>query len=538
MSKIIVLLFFIFLVGCASDVSGPGKVNNENDKNDEYVEFQCDPKEENLNYNLYPLGPDNIPVGDVMPYFDRISNSFYIPYLLDIWNDQTNERHPIYAFTTNNFYDYEKLPAGEVIGTSSDPCDQDYAIGTGSFIEKDGLYYAFYTGHNPNHPSFCTDTKEGVMLATSHSLNTSFEKRDDFETIYAPVSKPFDHEDNFRDPFVYQDPETSLYYMILSARKNYRGWRGVIAQFVSEDLMNWSYEGILYDGGDTNFFMMETPEVFEMGGTYYLLFSDIDSRHVYYRKSDSIHGPWHKPEDQDRFSGVGIYAARTASDGRNRYIAAWTHIKQGHSDTGSALWGGNLVAHQLYKKSNGDLVVKMPENMSSYVGQRDYETSVFSEFGKVESNESKDNSYQLETDNENELSSVVFNPVDSDHYRISTTINFSESDNDFGFMFGACDEYNDFFSFRVVPNHNRLRVDKRTRNTIYPTTEPYNDVPMEINAGVDYEVDIVIENSMVVIYVNELVALSSRIYRVRGNHWGIYAEKSDVSFKNIKVTKP
>lgn len=542
LQAIIKTTFLILIIAsCNSDPTSPseGDDDNSDDNNDEITEYICQPETESTDYSLYPLGQDDYPVGDVMPYYDQESETFYLHYLLDIWDDNTNDRHPWYGFATTNFYDYTELLAGELIGTSSNACDQDYAIGTGSVVFKDGTYYGFYTGHNPTFPSECIKTKEGVMLATSTSLSNAFSKREDFPTIFAPKNESYDLNDNFRDPFVYEVSESGLYYMIVSARKEINGeWKGVLAQFSSENLLNWEYEGVLYDGGEDTFFMMETPEIFELDGTYYLLFSDTDTRHVYYRKSTSVHGPWEKPSDKNRFAGVGIYAARTASNGNTRYIAAWTHRKGGESDYGQTLWGGNLVAHELYKKDNGDLAVKIPQSVLSYLDSEEISIKIFEEYGNVITDQSSDKNFVLNASGEDDFSSVTFNPLESTRYKISTTINYSASQNDFGFLFGACDVTNDFFSLRFIPNQNIISLETRSRDDIDNPFRAYNDVPINISPGENYDINIVVENSIVVVYVNDKVALSSRVYKANGTHWGIYSDNSDVTFENFKVTTP
>ena len=49
--------------------------------------FTCAAPAEGTNYAIYPLGNGGAGVGDVMPYYDAASNTSYIYYLRDIWND-------------------------------------------------------------------------------------------------------------------------------------------------------------------------------------------------------------------------------------------------------------------------------------------------------------------------------------------------------------------------------------------------------------------------------------------------------------------
>ncbi|WP_375437576.1 hypothetical protein [uncultured Hymenobacter sp.] len=63
----------------------------------------CGPRAETSAYQLYPLGDQQAPIGDVMPYFDPETNAFKVYYLRDIWNDATHQRHPWWGLGTSNF---------------------------------------------------------------------------------------------------------------------------------------------------------------------------------------------------------------------------------------------------------------------------------------------------------------------------------------------------------------------------------------------------------------------------------------------------
>ena len=121
---------------------------------------------------------------------------------------------------------------------------------------------------------------------------------------------------------------------------------------------------------------------------------------------------------------------------------------------------------------------------------------------------------------------------------ISVTISFERADKDFGFMFGACDGYENFYSLRFVPSQNRLSFDKIRRSLLTNTTVAVSDVPFILTPNTDLNIHIIVENSMVITYLNHRVALSTRIYRVLNNSWGIYTDRASAIFKNLSVTKP
>jgi beta-fructofuranosidase len=500
----------------------------------------CTPRPETLDYQFYPLGDNSAVIGDVMPYYDAATGQFNVYYLKDIWNDATHQRHPWYGLRTSNFYAYSGLSAGQILACSSNACQQDYALGTGHIIKKGSTYYAFYTGHNPNYPSGCVTRKEGIMLATAPGLNQPFSKNTSFPTIYAPTGQGFDEQDNFRDPFVYFDAASNTYYLIAAARKNVSGtWRGVVVKYTSADLLSWTYQGVLYDGGPTNFFMLETPELFKMGSTYYLLFSDIDSKNLFYRRSTALNGPWISPSGAARFEGKGIYAAKTALDQYgDRYLFGWTNRLASNSDAGAWLWGGNLVVHKLYQRSDQDLAVTIPHTLKSHVEAQSVALTKDSQWGNVTNVLAGTHSYTLSSPADKDVANVLFNPLAPTRSKLHCTVSYSSAAKDFGFLLGACDGYDDVYSLRFVPGQQRFSFDKVKRSQLTATTAPVTDVPFPMSPNTEYNVDIVFENSMVVVYLNNVAALSARIYRAPGTSWGIFADNSTATFRNITVRKP
>lgn len=539
-----VILFTLFIGASSCQVTddsvdtiqGPVLSDPDDDDPDSTFEnLQCTPQIEQSDYSIYKIGSDGIRIGDVMPIYDDASNKFYIYYLKDIWNDNSNQRHPWYTLTTTDFSSYEEIST-EIVSSSSEGCDQDFAIGSGSVFVKDNTYYGFYTGHNPNFPSSCVTTKEGIMLATSNNPATGFTKNESFTTIYAPTGMQFDEQDNFRDPYIFEDAGT--YYMLVSARANVGGvFKGVIASYTSTDLLFWIYDGIFYDGDNRTYFMMETAQVFKMGSMYYLIFSDIDSRKVIYRKSSSATGPWEQPTGSEFLDGNDFYAAKAVSNGTDAFIMGWTARTENNLDSGVKTWGGNLVAHKLTQDSNDDLMLSIPDAVSSGM-QTEIALELNREIGTFEKTGSNEESYNLSSSANNDVSAVFYEPIDAPRYLISTTVSYSQSNRDFGFFLGACDENDNVISLRFVPSENKIRLDKTIRSSLSSSTISDNETSFILEPNVDYDVKMVVENSIVVIYVNNQVALTSRVYKAPNTSWGVFADNSSVSFKTIKVTKP
>tara|TARA_R110001583_G_scaffold194716_1_gene366362 strand:- start:2931 stop:4571 length:1641 start_codon:yes stop_codon:yes gene_type:complete len=535
--SVLLLSLFIGVSSCQSNDDSLDTVQDPDlpDPDPMFQSLQCSTQVEQSDYSIFKITSNGTRIGDLMPIYDDASNKFYLYYLKDIWNDNSNQRHPWYTLSTTDFSSYNEIPT-EIISSSSAGCDQDFAIGSGSVFVKNNTYYGFYTGHNPNVLSSCVTTKEGIMLATSTNPEVGFTKNKSFTTIYAPKGMQFDEQDNFRDPYVFED--AGIYYMLVSARANVGGvFKGIIVSYTSSDLLSWTYDGIFYDGGAKYFFFMETAQVFKMGSMYYLIFSDINSRKVLYRKGSSATGPWEQPTSSEFLDGNDFYAAKAVSNGTNAFIMGWTAKTENNLDSGVKTWGGNLVAHKLSQNSNGDLMLSIPDAVASGM-QTKITLELNREIGNFEKTGSNEESYNLSSSTNNNVSAVFYEPIDAPRYLISTTVSYSNSNRDFGFFLGACDERNNVISLRFVPSENKIRLDKTLRASLSSSTSSDNETSFKLEPNVEYDVKVVIENSIVVIYVNNQVALTSRVYKAPNTSWGVFADNSSVSFKTIKVTKP
>ena len=162
----------------------------------------------------------------------------------------------------------------------------------------------FYTGRNKN-----PDIKwiQKIGLAISDDLINW--KKHENNPILEADNKIYEikNEKNaigkvgaWRDPYVFQDPITKKYYMIIAARKkgNATEYNGCIAITESDDLLNWNLFPPLIAPGVYD--EMEVPQMIIHNGIYYLFFSThaanykpayakkvgaFGGRHCYYSKN-------------------------------------------------------------------------------------------------------------------------------------------------------------------------------------------------------------------------------------------------------------
>lgn len=466
-------------------------------------------------YRLYPTSAGAW-VGDVMPMTE--GDTLHLYYLYD--TDHNGEGyHPIWKFSTRNFYEYQD--DGLMVnfgGTNEEP---DRAIGTGSvLVGQDGLYHCFYTGHNDHFPEKGLD-KECVMHAVSTD-NQNWTKLPE-DTFYAPQQYS---GDDFRDPFVFWNEEEQCYWLLIAARDEALG--GIVARFTSTDLSKWTLAEPLY--APQAQYMLECPDLFKMGDWYYLFYSwDCVT---YYARSKSINGPFEAPEG-NVLDGTGFcfYAAKTALLNGNRYLCGWIGRKREATDLGAYDWAGSLLIHQLVQKEDGTLGVREPESFREYFASEEEVVQLDTQ-GTVTKT---DRGYQLSA-GKGEVSLVDFGmrkPTMMVEFDVTLSGNGYA-----GIAFGPRGEYGKFTGVVLDGKNQSIHYDGSVLSRIQ-YVDPVNVTDFSFEAGVKYHVKAVMENEIAVIYVNDTKALSNRIYKsIDGMDWGVYSNGADALFEEIHVYTP
>ncbi|MAM19169.1 MAG: glycoside hydrolase family 32 protein [Christiangramia sp.] len=449
---------------------------------------------------------------DVMPYYEN--GQFHMFFLHDAQNKPAGEGfHDIHEFETENLVNYDYKGRAIDYGNAGQP---DFAIGTGSLIKADGTYYYYYTGHNGTSVFLEENPRESVLLATSRDLENWTKQRDFI--ITAPEGY-YDFE--FRDPQVLYNEEVGEYWMLVSAQTDAR--KAVILLFTSDNPAtgNWTAQEPLYTTTDEeNYLMMEVPDLFKMGDYWYLIFSENwKDKITHYRVATSSTGPWEKPVN-DMVDGQYFYAGKTVSDGTNRYLAGWTARKSPETNSGTKDFGGNLVVHELEQQADGKLLsVKAPSSVSSV-----FTNSEASEVQETSSGVTENgNSFHI--DASEGQSKVVFQNLNGSSM-VSGTVSISQEANA-GFFLGGNNNPSESFRIQLEPRNNKIiAINNGTfENVVY----------FNFDANTNYNFELYIDGSVAVLYLNDEVALSSRIYGIYESPWGIYGEFASSEFGDIQI---
>lgn len=458
---------------------------------------------------------------DFIPIFNN--GRYELFFLLD-WRD--GEKHgegvPWYRISTTDFVNFTEHGQMLARGTAD---EQDLYVFTGSAIKANNKYHIFYTGHN-GHLAEKGKPAEGIMHAISDDL-INWQKQPGIP-FFAPANRY--EKDDWRDPFVFFEPTSSKYYMLLAAR-NKNGIprrRGLTALCSSTDLTNWAVEKQpMYDPG--LYITHECPDLFKMGDWWYLVFSEYsDKVRTRYRMSRNWNGPWLTPVHDD-FDGHAFYAAKTASDGKQRFIFGWNPTRDGNTDTGGWQWGGNLVVHEIWQQPDGELAVKMPVSVAAA-----FTTAQPVKFAQG-AGQWKDTGNGVTLTGTGTYTVASAGTLPALAFISATITPASLKQGDFGIWFNGSDNFDQAYYIRFEPNAGRLVFDKwpRERSEVMSMVEL--ERPVHFQAGKGINIKLIIEGNKGVIYVDDAVAMNFRAYDLSQHNWGFFAGDANVWVKDVQL---
>ncbi|MBR6208919.1 MAG: family 43 glycosylhydrolase [Oscillospiraceae bacterium] len=519
-----VLLLTLLLSACGAAASLPSEstASTENLPNEAASPAAGVPDEpyEAVDYTLYPA-PDGGYVGDVMPYVTE-DGTLELYYLFD--TDRNGQGyHPIYKYSTTDLCGYKDHGMVLNYGQMSDP---DPALGTGSVLQDpDGLYHFFYTGHTSIGNS--GKGTECVMHATSTDREVWVKDPD----ILFNAPEGYSGVD-FRDPEVFWVERDQCYWLLMSATAE--SMSGVVVKYTSMDLKNWEFQGPFFT--PYKHYMCECPDLFCIGDTWYLTYSwDCVT---YYAMSDSMDGPFVAPQD-NILDGKGLmdgngfifYAAKTAEIDGHVYLCGWLGRAGMSSDSGFYQWAGNIMNHELVQNEDKTLGVKAPETLDSYFT---IDKLVFAE-PMTEGVEINDNNISLSPDADSyALADMGTRPATM---TLECDVTF-DAGGCVGFAFGGSASDETYTALCLDGGRNLLHYEGYEIEDIRDF-DPMAVTKFDFSRADSHHVKLVCENEIVVLYIDDMKALSSRItHSIDGAHIGVFADGCSAEFSNISVKIP
>lgn len=463
--------------------------------------------------------PDEGVCGDFIPFYDE--GEYKLFYIRDFRNPEYGPGMSWHLITTKDFVNFDEK--GEALKKGK-PEEQDFYVFTGSAIKAQGKYHIFYTGHGPNKRAQGLP-EQAIMHAVSDDLinwtklyDHCFLADDRYET------------NDWRDPFVFYNEEAGEYWMLLAARlKEGAPHRrlGCTALCTSKDLEKWEIKDPFWAPG--LYYTHECPDLFKIGDWWYLIFSEYSQAWVTrYRMSKSINGPWIAPEN-DTFDGRAYYAAKTATDGKDRYLFGWNPTREGDSDSGNWQWGGSLVVHKIYQKADGSLGVK-PADSFDGAFTKPVAPTIQASVGD----------YKLINEEIKIIAPDTFKCVsfgsEPPKFKLELKFRFYENSREFGIMLRADETMNDAYYIRFEPQKNRVVLDKwkRAGDVSYMMGI---EQPIKLKQGDEYSIKLYVEDTVGVVYINDEIALNFRMYDLKTGSYGVFVQDGEVDFELKLFTK-
>jgi beta-fructofuranosidase len=457
-------------------------------------------------------------VADVIPFY--WDGAYHLFYLKDYREDPSEfGLVPWFHLVTRDFVTFEDH--GEALPRGGDDA-QDRSVFTGSVIERDGLFHIFYTGHNETFRATGRPV-EAVMHATSPDLEVW--TKDPANPIlfaddrYSP--------DDWRDPFVFLEPDTGEYLMLLAARKRDgpENRRGCIALAASPDLEHWEIRDPFW--APDLYYTHECPDLFPTGDEWCLLYSTFNERLVtHHRQSRSLSGPWLAPGD-DAFDTRAFYAAKTATDGDRRYLFGWLSTRASEQDDQPWEWGGNLVVHEISRAERG-FVVKPPASVIGRFGEPlpvrpAARIGDWSIDGETWSAERPDGFSYLQ---------VAEMPASCS---IEVTVSIAAGTRSAGVILRADESLDRYYQIRLEPSRSRAVFDRWPR----PGDEPFTfERPLPDGGDGTHRLRILLDGSCVVAYIDDRVALSCRAYGASDGSIGLFVSEGAATFSGFALREP
>lgn len=464
--------------------------------------------------------PKNAIVGDVIPFYD---NGHFKPFYLKgnrgyFGDDKTSGWTML---TTDDHLHFTETPTG-IRG------------GTGSVLLVEGIYHLYY----------CTFKQNPKRETIHHAVSTDLSSWKTLEEeSFTADGEVYDLTD-WRDPFVFWNEEAKEWWMLVAAKEIGKTSRcGCTGLCVSKDMHHWEVRKPLYSP-HLHTSAHECPDLFRMGDWYYLIYSQYTDRfQTYYRMSKSLDGPWRAPE-RDSFDTRCFYAAKSGSDGKDRYLYGWNPTRHYNNwnfnppiypgeDYNSFDWGDTMIVHKLVQNLDGTLGVTVPESV-------DHALTVHNETPM----EPQNGSWMVGedwaiTENPYGYSTLLFQNRVPELCKMEMNLIFSETVREIGVALQVNQQFGTGYYLSYQPRRNRLEFKSGLR--MYDEggwTFPFDvemERPIALEPNKPHKFRIFVQDTILVVYLDDQIALNARMCDYSHQFFGLFASDGTAKFENIRL---
>ncbi len=429
-------------------------------------------------------------VGDPMPYYE--DGVYYIYYLKEGGDSFC---HSLYLATTEDFVTYTEYD-DPILSASETDNAQDGWIGTGSVVKAGDMYYLFYTGHTSSSE---LEYKEKIMVATGESP-LAFEKLEGWE-----ITPPDElgQKNDFRDPQGYFDAGTGKITLTVTAAQD--GVARILKYTLDENLENPTYDGIIFTDPIGDFWNLECSDTFKIGDTWYLTYSAQDDT-LWYATSSEPYGPYGDPV---RLDGKLFYAAKHVESDGNAYMVGWARRSDSPSSLQVNAWAGNLAVQKLVQREDKSLALAPVDAIVESFSVQDPEVT---------------ETVSLSAEG-TEASEDVFTCEES--FLLSGSFQYT-GEGSFGLSFDYNGDEAKTKRIVISPADEKLQLSFNSGDTLITETAA------ALTPGEEYTFTYIQEGSVGIFYIDDVAALTVRIYGATGKPVRLFAENNQVEFKSLK----
>ncbi|MBU0679398.1 MAG: hypothetical protein KJ626_14960 [Verrucomicrobia bacterium] len=393
---------------------------------------------------------------------------------------------------------YALIPDGDPSGPAGENC------GTGSIIEKDGIFHAYFTGWNPRNP----DGREMAVHATSTNL-IDWVKHP--EHICAPDGVIYRKrpDDDFRDPYVFWNEEDECYWLLIfthDARNN----APVVGAFTSTDLESWTAREPI-----KSFAGQECPDYFKIGDRHYLIGA------FRYGYAEEAGGPYRTPANAYLETPL-LYAGKRMFDGKRHVWTSWFRDLAGEKDDGAFIWGGSqCLPREVYAGSDGLLYMRPVDEVTAV-----FEKTVLdltNEPPVSPAAEWKREDSVLLGHAERTGSQQVFDVPDN--YMMQCRMQLDPGA-EFTVVFREQEGSGYGYKLVIRPDKNEAEINSRSFS--YPRF-------CEVDASEPITIQAFVQGSMIETFINDKYAFSCRAYDFAGGQLGLNVSGGSVEVQELSV---
>lgn len=457
-------------------------------------------------------------VGDPVPFYH--SGQYHLFYLRRVTEDSGAEGCAWGHAVSRDLLAWEELPDAFAPGGPDEPdCG---ACWTGSVIEKDGRFHAFYTGHAPGHPT----RPQTVCRATSADL--VFWEKDPANPILLPDPQWYESSD-WRDPFVFWNEAEGCYWMVLTTRARQPAAaprRGCLALATSPDLERWEVQPPLW--APLSVHAPECPDLWEQRDRWRLLFSNGTTQ---LRSAEGLRGPWQPALDPDT-DGRWLYAAKCFHAEYRHLLVGWIASRKGNQDAGERQWGGDIsLPREAWAAGPGDEIGwKVPDEIQNAWSVPLPDLMVTPLCGKwrrlptgprVQAGDGFALSVARVVPASYRLETFVYMAFDQDEAAFRRTTA--------GFILRLDEAGESGYVVALEPARQQVVLRKWQR---WGDPEPMAVQRMHLQRGRPVHVDLYLDGTLLEVFLDDRVVLSGRCYDHTEGGLGFWAQDGNVVFSN------